>query len=86
MRCMLDTDTVSYLLNRSPRMKPRVPMKECCMSTIVLGELEFGAANSSRPDELRQLFLDFTSSVRVLPVDEAVTAKFSTPPAETRDD
>ena len=46
MKAMLDSDTCIYLMNRHSRMVPQEPLHEYCISTVVLGELEYGALNS----------------------------------------
>ena len=75
MECMLDTDSCVYLIKKSPGIKPRSALHECCISAIVLGELEFGVANShkNRLQQNRRALLDFLSAVRTLPVTEAVS-------------
>ncbi len=70
MQCMLDTDTCVYLIKQAPGISPQSVLQDCYTSTIVLGELEYGVANSAPPrrEQNRQVLLDFTSAIGVLPV------------------
>ncbi len=72
MQCMLDTDTCVYLIKRAPGLKPKSAVEDCFISTIVLGELEYGVENSasSRREQNRKALLDFVSAIRVLPLTE----------------
>ena len=47
MRVMLDTDTCIFARKRPGGFKPRLPLHECGISIIVLGELEWGVANQT---------------------------------------
>ena len=75
MQCMLDTDTCIYLIKKAPGVTPQSPLHECCISTIVLGELEYGVANSSenRREQNREALLDFVSALQVMPLTESVS-------------
>ena len=74
MQTMLDADTCIYLIKKAPGIKPQVALQDCFISTIVLGELEYGVANShpQRREQNRQALLDFLSGVRTLPVTDDV--------------
>ena len=56
MQCMLDTDTCVYLIKKAPGLKPQSALQDCYISAIVLGELEYGVANSAeaRREQNRQ--------------------------------
>ncbi len=71
MKVMLDTDSCIYLINRRKGMTPQARLQDCCISAIVLGELEFGILKSQRPDMNRKRLQNFLSSVVVRPVGEA---------------
>jgi tRNA(fMet)-specific endonuclease VapC len=75
---MLDTDTCVYLIKKSSGLKPRSALKDCYISAIVLGELEYGVANSaeSRRDQNRQALLDFVGAIQVLPLTESVAEMY----------
>jgi tRNA(fMet)-specific endonuclease VapC len=75
MQCMLDADTCVYLIKKAPGIKPQSALQDCFISVIVLGELEYGVANShkNRREQNRQALLDFLSAVRTLPLTEIVS-------------
>ena len=78
MQCMLDADTCIYLIKKAPGIKPQAALQDCFISTIVLGELEYGVANShpNRHEQNQQALLDFLSGVRTLPVTDEVAQRY----------
>ena len=78
MQCMLDTDTCVYLIIKAPGLKPQSALQDCYISAIVLGELEYGVANSAeaRREQNRQALLDFVSAVQTLPLTESVSEMY----------
>lgn len=48
MKAMLDSDTCIYLMNGRPEVVAKEDLHECCISSVVMGELEFGYLNSKR--------------------------------------
>ena len=50
---MLDTNTCIFLIREDPRIIPHESAVDCCISTIVAGELEYGYRNSDRRPENR---------------------------------
>jgi tRNA(fMet)-specific endonuclease VapC len=78
MQCMLDTDTCVYLIKKAPGMKPQSALQDCYISAIVLGELEYGVANSAeaRREQNRQALLDFVSAIQTLPLTESVSEMY----------
>ena len=78
MQCMLDADTCIYLIKKAPGMEPKSALHDCFISAIVLGELEYGVANSheKRRNQNQQALLDFLSAVRILPVTEDVSEMY----------
>ena len=78
MQCMLDADTCIYLIKKAPGIAPQAALQDCFISTIVLGELEYGVANShpERREQNRQALLDFLSGVRTLPVTDDVAQRY----------
>jgi tRNA(fMet)-specific endonuclease VapC len=75
---MLDTDTCVYLIKKAPGLKPQSALQDCYISAIVLGELEYGVANSAeaRREQNRQALLDFVSAVQTLPLTESVSEMY----------
>jgi len=78
MQCMLDTDTCVYLIKKAPGLKPQSALQDCYVSAIVLGELEYGVANSAeaRREQNRQALLDFISAVQTFPLTENVSETY----------
>lgn len=75
---MLDTDTVSYALRGQGDVARRLvehPPSACCLSSITLAELRFGAARR-KSRRLTRLIETFTRSVEVLPFDEEAALTF----------
>ena len=70
MKVMLDTDSCIYLINRRPGMTPQSALHDCCISAIVLGEIEYGILKSARPGANRERLQNFLSSVAVFDIGE----------------
>lgn len=75
---MLDTDIVSYSLRGighiSSRLLEHLP-SECCVSSISLAELRFGAAKR-KSRKLTGLIDTFVGAVGIVAFDEAAAAMF----------
>lgn len=70
MRYLLDTNIVSLLLKNHPAIRERVlqlPLGALAISSVTLGELEFGLAKRGQPQALRRLVHNFLQHVDVLP-------------------
>ncbi len=66
---MLDTDIVIYTMKRKPPKVKRIfnaHVGEMCISSITLGELYYGAENSSDPSENFAVVEGFSARVEVL--------------------
>lgn len=77
LRYMLDTNLcIRVLRDRPPAIRERFNAEatSLCTSTVVLFELLYGAANSSRPIEARQEVERFASRLEVLPFDADAAA------------
>ncbi|MCP3867801.1 MAG: type II toxin-antitoxin system VapC family toxin [Gammaproteobacteria bacterium] len=70
MQFMLDTDTCIYLINKHTDMKPVGRPDDCCISVIVLGELERGCLLSQRPEPTRAFINGM--AIAEMPTDAAV--------------
>ena len=73
---MLDTDTCIYARKRPAGFAPRLPLGECGISIIVLGELEWGVAQSSRVEENRAGLRDLLAAVRVVDLNAEVARQY----------
>src|SRR4051812_8013038 len=81
---MLDTDTVSFALRGVGKvgatLVTRAP-SEVCISSVTLAELRYGAEHR-QSKKLHALISAFTSSIAVMPFEEAAAAAFGTLAAE----
>jgi tRNA(fMet)-specific endonuclease VapC len=71
-RFMLDTNTVSFLLQAHPAVVERVtrvPMADLCISSVTEGELMVGLAKRPEAKRLHNAVKEFLLRVEVLPWD-----------------
>jgi tRNA(fMet)-specific endonuclease VapC len=73
---MLDTNTCVELIRERDtrilrRMRRRSP-DDLCVSSVTLGELEYGAAKSANPEKNRLALAQFMAPLTVVPYDDAV--------------
>ena len=73
---MLDADTCIYASNRRVGFKPRLPLHECAISIVVLGELEFGVARSRRVEENQAALRTLLSAIHVVEPDVDVAGRY----------
>ena len=73
---MLDTDTCIYARKRPAGFAPRLPLRECGISIIVLGELEWGVAQSSRVEQNRAGLRDLLAAVQVVDLDAEAARQY----------
>jgi tRNA(fMet)-specific endonuclease VapC len=78
-RYLLDTNTVSHLIKRHPRVTQRLlalPMHSICISAITAGELAFGLAKRPQALALKAAVDEFMRHVEVLPWDDGVAQTY----------
>jgi len=78
---MLDTNTVSYLIQDHPAVARRLvstPMASLCISAITEGEILFGLAKRPHAKELHVAVREFLRRVDVLPWDSIVAERYGT--------
>lgn len=63
---LLDTNVVIALINGEPAVSSRLSGSLVSVPLIAVGELEYGARNSGRPQENLQRLAQFVSGVSVL--------------------
>jgi tRNA(fMet)-specific endonuclease VapC len=76
---LLDTNTVSQLIKRHPKVTQRllaVPIHSVCISAITAGELAFGLAKRPEALALKEAVKEFLRPVDVLPWDDAVAQTY----------
>lgn len=73
---MLDTDTCILLRCRPAGFRPRLPIGDCGISVIVLGELPWGVSRSRRVAENQAALLDPLAPVQVLDLDAEAAQQY----------
>lgn len=84
-RYMLDTNTLSYLVQGKPAVAQRVvavPMAALCMSSITEGELLFGLDKRPAARKLHAAVQELLRRVDVLPWDHAAAEHYGATRAE----
>lgn len=84
-RYMLDTNTLSYLVQGNPAVAQRVvatPMATLCMSSITEGELLFGLAKRPAARKLHAVVQELLRRVDVLPWDHTAAELYGVIRAE----
>lgn len=84
-RYMLDTNTVSHLLRKNPKVVEKVmtlPMSSLCISAITEGELLFGLAKRPENKKLAIVVREFLKRVNSLPWDSVVADRYGPVKAE----
>ncbi len=79
LKYMLDTDIVIYTMKRKPTKVKRlfnIHMGEMCISSVTLGELYFGAENSSNPGQNLEVVEGFAARVEVLEYGKNAAGQF----------
>lgn len=82
---MLDTNTLSYLVQGNPAVAQRVvatPMATLCMSSITEGELLFGLAKRPAARKLHVVVQELLRRVDVLPWDHTAAERYGVIRAE----
>ena len=73
---MLDTDTCIHIRRQPAALRARPPLRDCGISVVVLGELEWGVAHSRRVEENQAALRDFAASVQVVELDAEVARRY----------
>ena len=73
---MLDTNTCIYAMKRTPGFNARLPLHDCGISIIVLGELALGAWRSDRMKQSFAAVRDLAASVQVVDLDADVARQY----------
>lgn len=78
MPYMLDANTCIYVMKCHPQLTPQAALDECAISQIVLGELEYGVANSAeeRRAQNRRSLLDFLGSIEIYPLTHEIATVY----------
>lgn len=65
---MLDTDTCIYAMSSAAGFQPAQPLRDCAISVVVLGELEFGVLRSRHVQRNRAALEHWLAAVQVLDI------------------
>ncbi|HYE49565.1 MAG TPA: tRNA(fMet)-specific endonuclease VapC [Azospirillaceae bacterium] len=79
LRYMLDTNICIYLIkNRPPELRAKFNelSGQICISSVVMGELIYGAEKSSRPASNIETVESFAARLEVLPFDVPAAGQF----------
>lgn len=79
MRYLLDTNIIIAMSKASPKLEARLGKylsSDILLSTIVLAELEFGIAKSTRQKHNREVFDTLTQGFPVVPFDAAASHQY----------
>ena len=73
---MLDTNTCIYAMQRARGFAPRLPLRDCGISVVVLGELEWGVQRSTRVAENREALEHWLTAIQVVEMDIDVARRY----------
>ena len=62
---MLDTDTCIYAMSDAEGFEPKLPLQDCAISVVVLGELELGMRRSRHVEHNRAALDEWLTAVQV---------------------
>ena len=73
---MLDTDTCIFSMSRAPGFWPTTELRDCGISVVVLGELEWGVRRSARMRENRASLQQWLAAVEVADMNDEVSRRY----------
>ena len=76
MKAILDTNTCIYAMKRTPGFNAKLPLHDCGISIIVLGELEWSARLSNRMKQSFAAVKDFAAGVQIVDLDADVARQY----------
>ena len=76
MKAMFDTNICIYAMTRARGFAPRLPLRDCGISVVVLGELEWGVQRSARMAENRAALEHWLTAVQVVEIDVGVARRY----------
>jgi tRNA(fMet)-specific endonuclease VapC len=80
MKYMLDTDMCIYLIKKKPpsvvRRLLRTGIGDVCISSITLGELEYGVSKSARSAQNQMALAEFLAPIEVLSYDDIAAREY----------
>ena len=76
MKAMLDTDTCIYAMSAADGFEPKLPLQDCTISVVVLGELELGVWRSQRVEHNRLVLDEWLTAVQVTDMNADVGRRY----------
>ena len=76
MKAMLDTDTCIYAMSAADGFEPTLPLQDCAISVVVLGELELGVWRSQRVEHNRLVLDEWLTAVQVTAMNADVGRRY----------
>ena len=76
MKAMLDTDTCIYAMSAAAGFQPKLPLRDCAISVVVVGELEYGVLRSQQVRRNRLALDHWLAAVQVLEIDLDVGLRY----------
>ena len=75
---MLDTDTCIFAMSAAEGFEPKLPLQDCAISVVVLGELEWGVRRSQRVERNRAGMDGWLAAVQVTDMNADVGRHYGT--------
>jgi len=80
MKYMLDTNICIYIIKKKPQSVLKkltsISPEEVCISSVTLGELEYGVAKSQFPEKNKMALTAFLFPITVLPFDDCCAQEY----------
>ena len=76
MKAMLDTDTCIYAMSAAEGFEPKLPLQDCAISVVVLGELELGMRRSRHVELNRAALDEWLTAVQVTDMNADVGRRY----------
>lgn len=76
MKAMLDTNTCIYAMSAAKGFEPKLPLGDCLISVVVLGELEWGVLHSKRVESNRNALAHWLTAVQVMDMGIEVARRY----------
>ena len=78
MKAMLDTDTCIFAMSDAEGFEPQLPLQDCAISVVVLGELEWGVRRSQRVERNQTGLAEWLTAVQVTGMNADVGRHYGT--------
>ena len=73
---MLDTNTCIYAMSTAKSFEPKLPLGDCVVSVVVLGELEWGVLHSKHVESNRNALEHWLAAVQVMDLGIEVARRY----------